>query len=269
MSEVLSALIPNIKNVNNIKLIEKIDNIDIIVSLPHQSCPQIIFNVKSKKKEINESINELYELIDKLYKKIEEQQNIINEQNNKIINLEKNFIEKETKVNYSFNKDSKIIMNDENKEKMIREWINPNKNIKFTLLFRKSRDGSNCSDFHRNCDNKGPTLTLIETDKGYKFGGYTPLDWENPSSGKDKNDELTFLFSLNQMKKFTKMNNDRSICVVSCYGPIFGNGTDLYINSDLNTGVTNCSTFLKNRELTNGESSFNVKEIEIYKVEFI
>ena len=142
MSEVLSALIPNIKNVNNIKLIEKIDNIDIIVSLPHPSCPQIIFNVKSKKKEINESINELYELIDKLYKKIEEQQNIINEQNNKIINLEKNFIEKETKVNYSFNKDSKIIMNDENKEKMIREWINPNKNIKFTLLFRKSRDGS-------------------------------------------------------------------------------------------------------------------------------
>ena len=116
---------------------------------------------------------------------------------------------------------------------------------------------------------EGPALTLVETDGGCGFGGYTPLDWENPSSGKDKNDELTVLFSLNQMKKFTKINNSRSIYVVKNYGPVFGGGTDLYINPDLNTGATNSSTFLKNRELTNGESDFNVKEIEIYKVEYI
>ena len=70
-----------------------------------------------------------------------------------------------------------------------------------------SRDGSNCSDFHRCCDNKGPTLLLIKTDKNYRFGAYTPLNWVTPSSGEinDPKDNVTFLFSLNKMKKFTKI----------------------------------------------------------------
>ena len=124
---------------------------------------------------------------------------------------------------------SKIIANDNEKENMIREWINPNKNIQFQLLFLKSRDGSDCSSFHRNCDNKGPTLTLIETDKVYKFGGYTPLDWE--SNYKEKTDELTFLFSLNQMKKYIKINNNSSIACSDDQGPQFGGGSDLYLNN--------------------------------------
>ena len=61
---------------------------------------------------------------------------------------------------------------------MLREWINPNKEIKFELLFWKSKDGSNASYFHKYCDNKGPTLTLIHTNKGKIFGGYTPINWE-------------------------------------------------------------------------------------------
>ena len=164
-------------------------------------------------------------------------------------------------------KNSKIIQDDEKTENIIKDWIEPNKNIKFSLLFRKRRDGSNCSDFHRNCDNKGATLTLIETDKGYKFGGYTPLDWES-HSGENKTDELTFLFSLNQMKKFTKITKDQSIYVGINYGPIFGGGNDLYFNKDMNIGSTHPSTFFQNRELIKGESNFNVKELEVFKVEF-
>ena len=53
---------------------------------------------------------------------------------------------------------SNIIPNDYNKVKELREWINSNKEIKFKLLFRKSKDGSNSSDFHKYCNNKGPTL---------------------------------------------------------------------------------------------------------------
>ena len=73
-------------------------------------------------------------------------------------------------------KNSKII-DDYDKIEQIIEWIEPKKEIKFNLLFRKSRDGSTAKDFHRLCDNKGATLIFIETDKGYKFGGYTPMDW--------------------------------------------------------------------------------------------
>lgn len=284
MNEALSTLNPIIKNINNIKLIEKTNDLDLIISLPHASCPNITFNIKAKKKEVNDSINELYELIDKLTKKIENQQNIIDGQNNKIKNLEEKIDkvekvnkklleikkqEEEEKINKtSLAKNSNIIANDYQKEKVIREWINPNENIKFSLLFRKSRDGSNCSDFHRNCDNKGKTLTIIETDKGYKFGGYTPLDWESNSG--NKIDEITFLFSLNQMKKFTKIKNSRSIYVTKDFGPVFGSGTDLYINKNMNTGVSDFSngTFLNSGELTGGENNFNVKEIEVFQIDF-
>jgi hypothetical protein len=49
--------------------------------------------------------------------------------------------EKEKRL-YSDLKDSKIIPNDYEKEKAIKNWINPFKKIGFELLFRKSRDGS-------------------------------------------------------------------------------------------------------------------------------
>ena len=118
--------------------------------------------------------------------------------------------------------------------------------MKFTLLFKMSRDGSNCSDFHRTCDNKGKTLTIIETDNGYKFGGFTPLDWENSNPYKEKKDDLTFLFSINQMKKFNKKKDGRSIYCNANYGPCFGVGSDLGINRDMKTGWISNYTFLNN-----------------------
>ena len=47
------------------------------------------------------------------------------------------------------------------------------------LLYRGSVDGFAASDFHRKCDNKGPTLTVVETIKNKKFGGYAALDWKS------------------------------------------------------------------------------------------
>ena len=141
--------------------------------------------------------------------------------------------------------------------------------MKFKLLFRKSRDGSNAKDFHKYCDNKGPTLTLIHTNKGKIFGGYTPINWESPNSGYLlKTDDLTFIFSLNSMIKFTKYKEDRSIFTCDSYGPCFGSGSDFGINPNMNTGFSNNSNYLRKLELTDGESEFVVNEIEVFKVEF-
>ena len=133
-----------------------------------------------------------------------------------------------------------------------------------------SKDGYNCEDFHRCCDNKGETLLLFETDKNYKFGAYTPLNWVTPASGEvnDPNDNKTFLFSLNQMKKFTKIQgkNPKTARSQKDKGPLFGGGIDLGIHIDMRKGWGHNGTFLTNRELTNGESYFNVKEIEIFKI---
>ena len=93
---------------------------------------------------------------------------------------------------------SNIIPNNYNKVKELREWINPNKEIKFKLLFNKSRDGSYGNDFHKYYDKKGPILALIHTNKGKIFGGYIPINWETPNSENlDKTDDLTFIIFLN------------------------------------------------------------------------
>lgn len=43
-------------------------------------------------------------------------------------------------------------------------------------LYLASADGKTAKDFHRCCDNKGPTLLVIESGK-YVFGGYTSKSW--------------------------------------------------------------------------------------------
>jgi hypothetical protein len=45
---------------------------------------------------------------------------------------------------------------------------------KWTLMYRGSRDGFMAANFHGRCDGRPNTLTIIETTKGYIFGGYTP-----------------------------------------------------------------------------------------------
>ena len=132
-----------------------------------------------------------------------------------------------------------------------------------------TRDGYDCSDFHRCCDNKGETLLLIQTDKNYKIGAYTPLNWVTPSSGEvnNPNDNKTFLFSLNQMVKYSKIpGNNNTARSQKEFGPLLGNGTDLGIKKDMRTGWSNNGSFLKNREITNGESDFKISEIEIFQV---
>ena len=59
-------------------------------------------------------------------------------------------------------------------QKLVKNWLN-NRNFKTDLLYRKSRDGFKPKNFHDRCDNKGITITFIETMEGYKFGGYTEL----------------------------------------------------------------------------------------------
>ena len=131
---------------------------------------------------------------------------------------------------------------------MLREWINPNKEIKLKLLFRKRKDDSNAKDFHKYCDNKGLTLILIHTNKGKIFGGYTPINWESPNDCVDKTDDLTFIFSLNSMNKFTKYQEGRSICLSEDYGAWFRSGSDLGINPDMNTGWSYKGNYLRKLE---------------------
>lgn len=72
---------------------------------------------------------------------------------------------------------------------------------KFKLLYRGSRDGYGAADFHSKCDERPNTITIIETTKGFIFGGYTQASWSSTNKGY-KFDSRAFLFSLvNPFKK--------------------------------------------------------------------
>ena len=167
----------------------------------------------------------------------------------------------------NYNKfDSKIQFNQD----LVKSWLN-NRNFTSELLFRKSRDGSTPNDFHNKCDNKGTTILFIETTKGYKFGGYTELQWDK--SGKGKKDKSTFIFSFNQREKYTTRNDNNTIACVSNEGPRFGSSwPEIYFYQTLNKGESfdhSSNTFVLGKKMTNGEQNWDVKELEVHKISFI
>ena len=159
--------------------------------------------------------------------------------------------------------DSKIDFDDS----LVESQLN-NRAFKTELLYRQSRDGSTPKDFHNRCDNKGITITIIETTKGYIFGGYTELSWDR--SGSYKKDKSTFIFSFNNKEKYTARNNNDSIACVSDEGPRFGCGyPEIYFNGNLAKGESyddSSCTFSDGRVLTNGEANWDVKELEVHKI---
>ena len=83
--------------------------------------------------------------------------------------------------------------------------------IKYELIFRKGENGEKAEDFHKYCYNKGPTLTLIKTNKNYFIGEFTPLNWENDEEGisvYDKSNQ-TFIFSLNLNKRYDLIDSQK------------------------------------------------------------
>ena len=72
--------------------------------------------------------------------------------------------------------DSKIIKKNEElnliSDRIRNTELLKNKKIKYKLLYRGTRDGMNASYFHQKCNSIPNTVSIIQTTKGYKFGGY-------------------------------------------------------------------------------------------------
>ena len=60
-------------------------------------------------------------------------------------------------------------------DKYLNEWLGDS--VKWKLLYRASEHEYRSYSFHKYCDDKGPTLILIKSSKGWIFGGYTTQSW--------------------------------------------------------------------------------------------
>ena len=61
----------------------------------------------------------------------------------------------------------------------LREWLGSD--YKWKLLYRASEHEYTAKSFHEYCDEKGPTLVIIKSSRGWIFGGYTTQSWSGNS----------------------------------------------------------------------------------------
>ena len=225
-------------------------------------------------------INELYEKVKKLEndhvsqkqmtdceKKIEKTNVKINRMNQLNIYQDSNFLNRVQTVM------SKNILLNQDDFDLIKYFINKG-NIKLSLIYKATIDSDFSNKFHEKCDNHSPTISLIKTDNGLRFGGYTTQTWNNDEECKQ--DDEAFLFSISLRKKYELETGAE--CAIYCggeYGPTFGEGFDLCLCNNfmgLNGSYSNFpKTYGKGNatnELTGKNKNFKISDVEVYLVAF-
>ena len=175
--------------------------------------------------------------------------------------------------NFNINSISKIADKEEYCMSL-KNWIEPNKDLKFELLYRLSEHGEKFSKLHELCDNKGSTLTLFHVKDGNKVGIYTPLTLDNKSGW--KTDMNTFIFNLNKNKKYKKLTNNCSLFCNSSFGIYtadFGNNAAdgtlkkiKHFGNDINSIYENGKDILP---IDGKEKSYILEEMEVFKISTI
>ena len=163
------------------------------------------------------------------------------------------------------------IIHDIKELEMITKKINKDedKKIIINLLYKASVDSDRASAFHEKCDQAQNTIVLVETKNGKRFGGYTTCSWSGNCV--DKNDPEAFIFSFDKMKTYDNIPGDEAIGCYPKFGPIFlGCQIKIFDNAFTKGGTTfekelNFYTE-EDYELTGGDRTFEVKDIEVYEV---
>ncbi|KAK8809771.1 hypothetical protein WA158_000714 [Blastocystis sp. Blastoise] len=181
-------------------------------------------------------------------------------------------------------KQSTII--DKELTKSLVNWLGKAK--KWELLFKASEHNYSAHEFHKYCDNKGETVTLIKHighDNHINiFGGYTDQSWESRTSNCEKSPSKEFLFTLSNEHgipptQYLHNGIGRGIYCRSSYGPVFGGGSDIYIGDNCHTNNNNALTNSKsfttvntpqkhslfvNTNNANSRNDFKVEDYEVW-----
>ena len=160
-------------------------------------------------------------------------------------------------------------------------------NIKrFQLLFKASDHDYSEDKFHKLCDNKGATVTIIQSDYGNIFGGYTSKSWT--SNCEWVKDQSSFLFLVKSDKESIQRNcplifpikkdEKDAIWCDDDSGPLFGAGDDLAIEFDghkrciiANHYTYDYGEFYEKVKLPGGDCGddydYTLKEYEVFQVQ--
>ncbi|KAL7464241.1 hypothetical protein ACHAXS_004582 [Conticribra weissflogii] len=169
--------------------------------------------------------------------------------------------------------------------KCLQNWLKEDGyNCDSRLLYRYSRDGRCDEAFHQKCDNRGPTVTIIETVTGLVLGGFTNASWQIGSNLFDghqhylsANGSFLFVLSGNGTTSPFRMKLKQTIFgtnigdAIYCdeaHGPTFGSrisGNDLcvkggrvFVRFGRTYEVDPCGNF--------DDSILDIKEMEVFQV---
>jgi hypothetical protein len=170
------------------------------------------------------------------------------------------------------------LLNDEQKLNINKLFL---KEKKWLLIYKATKNGFGANDFHRHCNNRGATLTLIKIRHRFQIkkhdsivGGYTTIPWSSRNG--TYRDPASFLFILSD-DKLTRFNlrSPQTTAVIHNLnsGPIFG-ADDIHICHQANQNHSSFSKFPSSYEDTNAKGQktltkwkhFLVNEIEVYAV---
>ena len=155
----------------------------------------------------------------------------------------------------------------------------------FQLLFRASDHNHSTKKFHNLCDNKGPTISIIKSECGNIYGGYTSKSWTS-ANGEHTEDKEAFVFLIESKDESTQrrcplifnIKRDRRETAVYHFfyaGPCFGGAISIYDNYGNTSSKSWCSGRvsydygkLKKSDLVgiNGRHSFRVIEYEVFRI---
>jgi hypothetical protein len=191
--------------------------------------------------------------------------------NNEIFKILKNNIQGSIYFTLGFSK-SNIIKNKKEYIQLINDWIG-NKEQKWTLLYDYKIDKFSANTFHKKCDFKPGTLTLIQSKNGENiFGGFLSKVFGHNT--RSTFDDQSFLFSLNKLKFKIKRKDSAAYSYKGCF-PFYASDCDLFVIDKCDVGnnccnpcyydIKNSSDLIgKNNKHPKGENYFYVDKIEIY-----
>ena len=169
------------------------------------------------------------------------------------------------------------LMNTEDK-RVLLSWLSGKTN--WRLIYKASRDGFGTADFHRCCDNKGETISVIHTTGGYLFGGYTDVPWSIGGGYKQSSQSFLFAFRSsalgNTPVKTAIVDSGYAVYHSSSYCCTFGGGHNIYITGSSNTNFKSYSKWndgqfysyppgvTSNNYWLVGQHNFQTQEVEVF-----
>ena len=247
--------------------------------------------LKLKPSELNdkEIISLLIQKIDCLEKEIKTLKERINTSDNnisilfsKIESLEKELNKKHEAKSPKENSDiiDSTITN-ENELTFIINYLKnspfiKNKNFKFNLLYRGTRDGDDTKNVHKMCCGKKNVIIFMKSEQGKRYGGFSNIGWESKNIGKYEYpiDDNAFLFSIDSQKIFQAQKGKNQMCWLNgdeyglcfCSSLIFYNNFMTRENTNLLNGLKSNFIDCNINEFNSGLVNCKFSELEVFAI---